>query len=368
MNTIILWGVIAILCAMLQSIGIWKHGLFFGFVITTTLLAIHYDFGSDYMAYLDWYEDSLYSPMPKSISEFWEISRDPGWDILNLLFGTCFGKKGFYIMVAVLSIIEGLCYYVFIKKLVPTSWYWFAMALYVLNNHFFILTFSMMRQSLVMALLLPCFILIQQKKIITPLIVILILSTIHNSVLLCLPLLATPFIAINNKKHIAIILVVLWFLFLLASNILEPMLSKFATFSESFERYVDVYSKEESDMTFGIGYIVRLLPFIYMLYGLFTNQFEDQDIPLMLIWSLTIILTPFGTIIPLFGRLLFYFELADLVILPKMYATISFRPIRYGMISISLVLVIYALYMSFYLPTSVYYDSFLHFKTIYDII
>ena len=367
MDTVIFWGVIAILCARLQSIGLLRNGLFFGFAITTTLLDIHYDFGSDYMAYLDWFEESLGGPIPNSISKFMETSRDPGWDVLNILFGKLFGKNGFYIMVAVLSIIEGLCYYIFIKKFVPTSWYWFAMALYVLNNHFFILTFSMMRQSLVMALLLPCFMLIQQKKIIAPLLIIFILSTIHNSVLLCLPLLAIPFIPIHDKRFIAITLTVLWLLFLIASNILEPILLKFATISESFERYVDVYSKE-SDMTFGLGYALRLIPFLYMLFGLFTNRFEDKDIPFILIWSLTIILTPFGTIIPLFGRLLFYFELVELVILPKMYATISLRPIRYGMIFISLILVIYTVRTSFYLPTSVYYDSFFHFQTIYDVI
>lgn len=367
MNTIILWGIIAILCAMLQSVGVWKHGLFFGFAITTILLAIHYDFGTDYWAYFDWYEQSSYLPIPKSISDFLEISRDPGWDLLNIIFAKAFGTNGFFVMVTVLSIIEGLCYFIFIKKQVPTTWYWFAMALYVLNNHFFILTFSMMRQALVMAILLPCFMLIQQKRIIAPLVIILILSTIHNSVLLCLPLVVIPFIPINNQKLIAILLIVLWMVFLLASNILEPILKQMASFTDSFGRYVDVYSKE-SDMTFGVGYLLRLVPFFYMLYGLFVNRFEDKDIPFMLIWSLTIILTPFGAIIPLFARLLFYFELTGFVIYPKIVMKSNYMLTRSFIVLSIMLLVIYALSNSFYDSSSVYYDSYLKYHTIFEVI
>ena len=40
MDTILFWGIIAILCAILQSLGIWKYGLAGGFLITMTLLAI----------------------------------------------------------------------------------------------------------------------------------------------------------------------------------------------------------------------------------------------------------------------------------------------------------------------------------------
>lgn len=367
MDTILLWGTLAIFCALLESIGLWRYGLTVGFFITTTLLAIHYDFGSDYWAYYDWYHESTSMPIPNSISEFVEMSRDPGWDILNILFGRLFGAYGFFIMVAILSVIEGFCYYTFIKKHVPSKWYWLGMALYVLNNHFFILTFSMMRQSLVMALLLPCFTLIQQKKIITPLIIVLILSTIHNSVLLCIPLLAIPLLPVNNQKLIGITLVILWLFFLLASQYLEPILKQVASITSAFDRYVYVYTKE-SNMTFGLGYILRILPFGYMIFGLLSSRFDDTYIPFMLIWSLAIILIPFGTIVPLFARLLFYFELAELAIIPILYSNIQYKTVKYVMVHASIAYSAYSLYTSFYLSTSVYYESFLIFRTIFEVI
>lgn len=366
MDTIIFFGIIAVLCAMLQSIGIWRNGLFFGFAITTTLLAIHYDFGSDYWSYYDWFEKSLYSPRPKSISEFLEMSRDPGWDILNLLFGRLFGENGFYIMVAVLSVVEGLCYYIFIKKLVPTTWYWFAMALYVFNNQFFILTFSMMRQSLVMAVLLLCFMWMRNKKIFLPFMTILLLSTIHNSVILCLPLIFLPVFPFKNTKIWAIVLLILLFVFLTSSAILEPILARFAALTDSFTRYIETYT-DDSEIKFGLGYLLRLLPFFYLLYGLYTDQFSKDDIPILIVWSLSIILIPFGTIIPMFGRLLFYFELAGLVAFPKIINTSPLMFMRFIITTSILLLCVYSLHSNFYNPTSVYYQSYLNFATIFHL-
>lgn len=368
MDVVLLWGVIAIFCAVFQSFGIWKYGLACGFMITTTLLAIHYDFGNDYWSYYDWFEESLYTPLPNTIATFLELSRDPGWDLLNIIFGRIFGENGFFIMVSILSIIECICYYTFIKKCVPTSWYWFAMTLYILNNHFFILTFSMMRQSLVMALLLLCFMWIQDKKIIRSFIIILLLSTIHNSVLLCLPLVFLPLFPFNNQKIWAIVLLTLLFIFIIASSILEPILSRFADLSEDFNRYIETYTDDDNNMTFGLGYILRLLPFFYLLYGLYTNQFSKEYIPILIIWSLSIILIPFGTIIPMFGRLLFYFELAGLAALPKIINIAKTIPVKCVLALSILLLIVIALYESFYKPNSVYYDYYLNFYTIFEVI
>lgn len=367
MNIVLTFCIIAILCAILNSMGIWKHGLFAGFVITTSLLAIHYDYGNDYMAYFDWFESSLYTPIPTSFSDFLNISRDPGWDILNILFGRLFGASGFFIMVASLSVIEGLCYYKFIKTYVPAQWYWLAMALYVLDLRFFMLTFSMMRQSLVMALMLLCFMLIQQKRILAPLAIILTLSTIHNSVILCIPLLAILLVPYNNQKLMATILIIAWLFLLLVSTALEPILDQVASLTDAFARYMDVYS-DETGKTFGMGYVLRLLPFSFMLYKLYHNQFHKEEIPLLLIWSLSIILTPFCTIIPLFTRLLFYFDLAGLAVIPTMYSSISLPLVRYGMILSSIVLATYTLYTAFYIPESVYYEPFLIFRNIFEFI
>lgn len=368
MDVVLLWGVIAIFCAVFQSFGIWKYGLACGFMITTTLLAIHYDFGNDYWSYYDWFEESLYTPLPNTIATFLELSRDPGWDLLNIIFGRIFGENGFFIMVSILSIIECICYYTFIKKCVPTSWYWFAMTLYILNNHFFILTFSMMRQSLVMALLLLCFMWIQDKKIIRSFIIILLLSTIHNSVLLCLPLVFLPLFPFNNQKIWAIVLLTLLFIFIIASSILEPILSRFADLSEDFNRYIETYTDDDNNMTFGLGYILRLLPFFYLLYGLYTNQFSKEYISILIIWSLSIILIPFGTIIPMFGRLLFYFELAGLAALPKIINIAKTIPVKCVLALSILLLIVIALYESFYKPNSVYYDYYLNFYTIFEVI
>lgn len=367
MDVVIFWGIVAIFCALLQSLGFWRYGLFCGFIITTILLAIHYDFGTDYWSYYEWFEDSLSSPLPNTISELLESSRDPGWDFFYLLFGYTFGDVGFFVMVAVLSAIEGVCYYKFIKNYVSPSWYWLAMVVYILNNHLFILTFSMMRQSFVMAILLICYVWIQERKIILPMLVILLLSTIHNSVILCLPFVFIPYIPIKNQQILAIILAFLWLLFLISSSILEPILLQFAKMTEMFERYVETYT-EEGDMTFGLGYLFRVLPFFYLLYALFTSKIEEDSLPWVLIWSLSIILIPFGTIIPLFGRLLFYFELLGLVVSPKIIVCSRNIIVRIILIMSIILFSLQQLKNAFYDPSSVYYDSYLNFHTIFEVL
>ena len=365
MDTVLFWGIIAILCATCESIGIWKHGLSVGFIITTTLLAIHYDFGNDYWSYYDWFETSLYTPFPDSISAFLEISRDPGWDILNISFAKLFGEKGFYVMVALLSIVEGLCYCTFIKTYVPQKWYWLSMAIYILDQTFFILTFSMMRQSLVMAILLLCIIWIQQRKIIAPILVILLASTIHNSVLLCLPLVFISHLPLNNQRALAITLTLVWLLFLTIPSILEPILAKFASITELFTRYVDTYT-DDGGMKFGLGYLLQLIPFFYFIYGLFVNKFTKEDLPIYIIWSLTIILTPFRTVIPLFGRLLFYFDVASIVVYPKILTNYNSTIGKFVLVISILVLATYTLYTGFFDASSIYYEYYVHFHTIFE--
>lgn len=367
MDTVLFWGIIAILCATCESIGIWKHGLSVGFIITTTLLAIHYDFGNDYWSYYDWFETSLYTPFPDSISAFLEISRDPGWDILNICFAKLFGINGFYMMVALLSLVEGICYYTFIKKSVPSQYYWLAMTMFVLNYHFFILSFSMMRQSLTMALLLLCFIWIHQRKIILPCLMILFAATLHNSILLCLPLVLIPYITHINQKLLAAILSITWLILLLASSILEPILTQIATFTDAFSRYVESYT-ESSNMTFGIGYLLRLYPFFYIIYALFMKQITEKDIPLILVWSLSIILIPFGRVIPLFSRLLFYFELAGFAVFPLILKSTQSRINKLIIVMSIVLLATYTLYDDFYGPDSLYYDAYLKFNTIFNVI
>lgn len=365
MDIVLFCGVVAIFFAVLQSVWGWKYGLFCGFFITTLLLAIHYDYGNDYWAYYNWFSDSLSISMPKSLSEFLTISRDPGWDILNLLFGKIFGKNGFFLMVAILSVIESWCYYVFIIRCVQPKWYWLAMAIYILNNHLFILSFSMMRQSLVMAILLICYIWIQERKIFLPILVILLLSTIHNSVILCVPIVFVSYLPVKNQQLWAICLVCLWLLLLVVSSILEPILLQFAALSELLAHYVETYSGE-GEMTFGFGYLLRVLPFFFLLYVLFTSKFEEDSLPLVLIWSLSIILIPFGAVIPLFGRLLFYFELLGLAVFPKIIICSKNILVRIILVISIIIFPLQQLKNAFYDPSSVYYDSFLNFRTIFE--
>lgn len=365
MDTVLIFGLLAVLCAILNSVGIWKHGLLAGFAITTTLLAIHYNFGNDYMVYLDWFEENLYGALPRNLTEFKNSSRAPGWDVLNFLFGRMFGESGFFVMVAVLSLFEGWAYYFFIKKYVPVHWYWFAMTIYVLNNHFFVLTFSMMRQSLVMAVFLIAMHYIHQKKIIVPVILLLLASTIHTSVLICIPLVFIQFIPAHGNRAMAIICSCLLVLFLASSSLLQNVAAKFNAIG-AFAEYMDTYSDFGETATLGFGYLLKLLPFFIAMVGLWRNTCGEYN-DFVYVWAFSVILLPFNTLFPLFGRMVMYFELPALCVFPLLCGSVlRTKPVQIGLTLCIIVLYAYALKLSFFTPTSIYYDSFLTFQTIFQ--
>ena len=366
MNIVLTFSIIAILCTILNSTGVWKYGLLIGFIITTSLLAIHYDYGNDYMAYLDWFESSSTMHLPNSFSEFQELSRAPGWDLLNLLFFKLFGGNGFFAMVAFISIIEGICYYTFIKTNVPVKWYWLAMATYILNVNFFMLSFSMMRQSLVMAILLVCFIWIQHKKIILPLLVMVLLSTIHQSILICIPLVLISYNNILSQKKWSVFLFGCWSLFLLMSSILEPIIQQFTITTQLFTEYLETYA-EQNDISYGLGYILALFPFFIILFLLFNNKIAKEHMFLIITWSTSIILIPFCSVAPLIERIIIYFELTTIAIYPAILTYIKSPYLRISLLFIFLLLFCFSFYQNFYNPDSVYYQSYLKFTTIFHL-
>ncbi len=364
MDTVLIFGLLAVLCAILNSVGVWKRGLLAGFAITTTLLAIHYNFGNDYATYLEWFEEDLYTNLPHSLAEFKEMGHAPGWTILNFLFGQLFGESGFFVLVAALSIFEGWAYYFFIKQYVPVQWYWFAMTIYVLNNHFFILTFSMMRQSFVMAVFLIALHYIHQKKILIPAILILLAAPIHYSVLICIPLVFIQFIPARASRAMAIICSCLLVLFLASSSLLQSITDKFNAIA-IFANYMDTYSDFGEAAAFGLGYLVKLLPFGIAMIGLWNNTFDEYN-DFVYIWAFSVILLPFGTLFPIFSRIIMYFELPSLCVFPLLCSSVlRSKPIKIMLILSIIILYAHALKTTFFMTDSVFYDAFQTFQTIF---
>ena len=138
---------IAIIISWFESKGSLKSGLKIGFIIITLISAIRYDYGGDYLAYIDDFKEASYY----SISDYFSLDeniREPGWFLLMKLFE----PLGPYSFFAFLAIITSCVYYRFIKENVERKDYWLALSIYLLNFDLFVLQQSMMRQAFAMAL------------------------------------------------------------------------------------------------------------------------------------------------------------------------------------------------------------------------
>ena len=112
MFVVIICSLIAILFTFLESRGTFPNGMKLGFVLVTILGVIHYDFGNDYMSYYSVYESIKDVPFDFELIMSGDLYREPGWVFLNYLFKPV---GGFFMLVAVLSIIQNVIIYNFIN-------------------------------------------------------------------------------------------------------------------------------------------------------------------------------------------------------------------------------------------------------------
>lgn len=367
MKVVVFFSIIAFLLTLLQSKGILRHGMKLGFALATSLLMVHYNYGNDYETYYEWFIE-VYETHYSFIDLFAPDTflKDPGWFILYWLFASAFGSNGFFVMVAVLSVIEGVLYYKIICKYVPEKWYWLAMFLYLFHSCLYLLTFSMMRQSLVMALMLLIYSDFREKThLLRASLLFLFCIFVHKSSIILLPFLFLNYLPLRDGRFIAIILTIALFAFLLLSQLTQSIFERIMLIP-LFDDYESLYEDEEVTISFGLGYMLKLLIFGIYMYYLVSSDTLGKYRDYVILAAISFIILPFQTIIPLIARINFYFQLFTIIAIPAVYNNIKDTILRNGLLILVCLLELYG-YYSFFSPSSVFYDSYLNFQTIFFI-
>ena len=147
MYIVITCSLIAILLTYLDSRKIINGGMKWGFILVTLLAVIHYDYGNDYMAYYNLYKQiESFASLGDLISS--DFYRDAGWSVVNYLFRYL---GGFFSLVAVISIFQGVVFYKSINRFLPRHLWAFGIFIYLVTTSFYLLNFSMLRQGFVIA-------------------------------------------------------------------------------------------------------------------------------------------------------------------------------------------------------------------------
>ncbi len=256
----IIVGSIAVILAYLSQSSQNGIGLKAAFLIIFVFLALRYDYGNDYMGYLDRYNE-ITSNVQISITEMgWE----PGWIFLHVVFK----PFGFFVMVMFTSLLTCIVFYRFIRNYVPASYQWFAVFLYVFDPYLLLVPASAMRQNIGILAFLVGIDCLHKRGYVLYVLLALAAATFHKSGVILLPFVLLPFINFRVNKVFALGFIGLFVSFFYFGHILVPF--AFRAGGTLVESYIETYAygtnARQAALGTGIGFFYNLFLFSVVLY------------------------------------------------------------------------------------------------------
>ena len=160
---------------------------------------------------------------------------------------------------------------------------------------------------------------------------ILLASLFHQSALLFLPVIFTKYLVI--KKNYIYFLIILYFVIFTVSYFGFFQSIIFKIIDLVFQNYAH-YLKEQSNddavkINSGLGILFSLINFSIILY--FRNIFLEKDFMKVIFFSTIVyyLLTPLSLINGEFSRLLVYFQVFLIIIIPLVFSAIKNKKLKY---------------------------------------
>ena len=344
----------------------FKYGLEAAWLLIFVFLAIRYDFGNDYMTYMDafnWgvsFDDEL---------GMYRTSREsePGWQFLCKLFH----PLGFFTFIVLLAAFECYVFYSFIKRYVPERYYWFAIFLFVFTPSIMLIGSSAMRQMLAIVIFVNSIKYIEQRRFLLYIISIFIASQIHSSAVILYPLYLLTYYS-GRRYMINILIVVSYVILLLSSESMRDLIEKIASIAGE-EDTVDYYLENAVFQHDGSGManILKVLTLLYLAVTLYIRENKSRILFLLLIVGIFVI--PFSSVIPMMGRLGYYFVVCGMVCYPIMLKDdmvagvngLSAKRVCSAGVLLSVVMLTIFEYMTFFV-NPIWVDKFSTYHTIFE--
>lgn len=363
---VIIFSLLAILLSYLESSGQSKNGMRWGFIFLGAIVALHYDYGNDYMAYFDAYKVIAQSSLYDVLNDNTMAYGETGWQLLNWLFSRLSVKNGFFLMVALIALLQNYFCYQFIRREVPQTYWTFAVFVYVCNTSLYLLSFSMMRQSFVIFTFMAIWPLIRDRKWIPSLIILVGCSFIHRSSLILLPFAFWGFLPVKNGKLLGGFYAALFVALFVSKDLLNSIYQN-VMLIEQFDEYATTYDAGGVERTFSIGRLLSYVPFVAIILYLILNKEADENLRRMVaLAGIGAFVVPFSFIIPLLGRVGMYFMVYQIAALPLAFGSIK-QPYRNMFFMVYFVISIYGLYQ-FFEPSSAYSVSYSTYHTIFSVL
>lgn len=365
MIVVVSCSIIAWFLTLLDSKGILSGGMRMAFLILATLGVIHYDYGNDYTNYYE-----IYHSITDSVNSWHDIFgglvyKDVGWTLLCIFFSHI---GGFFVLIGAINIFENFIYYKMIKCFLPRNQWHFAIFIYLFNYCYYLLSFSMLRQSLAIALLVLTIIIIYRKRryrYMVSAIIFLFACSVHSSALFFALAYMLWLLPLKNTKILSYIVLFLFALIVtfrgVMANIMQPFLS-IATFNNFAENYSGEYVSG-----LGILFFINSIPLFVATYLFYYNKFQDEAERHIVLYSVIgLIIVPFSTIILMISRLSFYFSVFSIVVYPIIYHKMTHPVMKFGFISLLVMSLLYSYYDFF--TSETYMQPYAVFHTIFEVL
>lgn len=346
-------GLLAVLFSWIARHARFQYCLAFAFLLVFLFLALRYDYGNDYGAYLNGFlEINGYSGF--SITED-ILGYEMGWKLLCRMFHPI----GFFGMTAVIALFNSFVYFRFIKRHVPAQYYWLGTFIYVFSSGLMLTHLSAMRQSLAINIFIYATEFIYEKKAVRYLMCIILASLIHTSALILFPLYIFGYYNPRVRIKSGAIIITVFSLLFVFGKVIAPKITVFV--SNRIQRYSVYEQAGAGELTTGLG-LVFLSVILILSVATERYQHRKDAIPykLLIINSMFI---PLGLAYMMFGRLAMYFAPAAIAVYPLNALPLKNVFIRYSYILLIIVFIAVGFFRFFQSP--IWHDSYESYKTIF---
>lgn len=349
---------IAVLLAYIAQYKKFKYCFELSIALLTVFIAIRYDWGNDYIGYLETFKRiGGYV----SLEEAFKYERiEIGWIFLNRIFRPI----GFFGFTIIVTVFEYFVLYRLIKKYVPKEWYWLSIFIFTFNSALMLVTSSMMRQFLAMTIILIAIEFIIRRKWYISLLIISLASLFHTSALVILPFSFIGYFNLKINRNLAFgVFGVYLISFFTADVFLKDHITILTDF-ELFEKY-DVYLNGDKLTEDGIGIGTVFNMFVILLMLLYYRRQHPIVRILFILLFLSNFFYLFGSVAPFIGRLGYYFSILMIVVYPRMLRSMRNDFWLYPFL-VGCLLILIVGFFQFFDPTGIWYKSFYNYQTIFS--
>lgn len=363
MYVLVAISLFSMLLAYLEYKKKCNNGLALGFILLTIIMGLRFEYGNDFISYSVKFVQNNNFSFSLSDLQKGEI-EDPIWFLLNRLFS----PLGFQWLVAFVTSVNSFAYYCLIKKELPSYLWPLGLFIYFFTASFFPMELSMMRQGLAMALIVLAVPYIIDKEKVRPLVFLALALGIHSSALVCIPFILLLYLDfIKRKKVVALALFGLFIMFFAAKDFILNIMSSTLNSFDALEKFDDKYllgnKYEASAAKSMFGLIMYFFPVVVCLKSLVSCH-DERIVKYSILYIFGTFLFLTDQIIPMMGRLAWYFTIFSIVALPYAFEKISVKKLKPLLIIFFIVLTLKE-YNDFFHADN-WKESFFEFKTILD--